>query len=479
MIGGVALTVARRVEDARSPAVLEDFRREVLAAPVAWHVESDATADAVALAEAISAWARDAGHVVLDPPAAAVEIPELWCPAAHIRVAAPVEPPPARPTTRPASAVAVSIAVGPGASMARPGWDEVPGLSDAAGLRDVPRLGAAVADEARRRALARILRERDAPPAPQCAISVVVCTFRRPAALAAVLASLAAQTLPLDAYEVVVVNNDPADVTTTTTVSELRDRLFGDRPHRLRLVACPFRGLSFARNVGIGAASGGVVSFVDDDAVARPDWLARIRDTFAARPDAGVVGGRVTLELPEPRPRWAKPDWGRYWSECATSLTATTVAEHWWDYPFGANWSARRASLVAIGGFRTRYGRSGSDAGGGEEIVAAALVARLGQTIVVDPAAEVLHRPDASRFTLGHVWRRIQAAKREEHAQERDGYLPRAMTPATILRSIATHVRRATMSRHPPHARLEQLMHAIAEARLLPTLRREAKASRP
>jgi len=318
------------------------------------------------------------------------------------------------------------------------------------------------------------------PPTPACAISVVVCTFRRPAALTAALTSIAAQTLPSDAYEVVVVNNDPADVfATSSTVSEVRDRHFRDRPDRLRMLVCPFPGLSFARNAGIGAARGAVVSFIDDDAVARPDWLARVREAFASCPDAGVVGGRVTLDLPEPRPRWAKPGWGRYWSECATNLTTTTVAAHWWDYPFGANWSARRSTLVAIGGFRTRYGRSGGDAAGGEEIVAAALVVRLGRTVLVDPTAEVLHRPDPSRFTLGHVWRRIQAAKREELALERDGYLPRVLTLGSTFRSIAKRVRRATISRGLPlHARLEELMHAIAEARLLPALRREAKASR-
>jgi glycosyltransferase involved in cell wall biosynthesis len=456
MARGVASTVvARRVEDARSPAVLEDFRRDALAAPVAWHVESDANAEAVDLAQAISSWVQAAGHVLVDAGGAGVEVPDLWCPAAHVHVHGHGAPPPS-------SITPFAVCIEPGGT--------------APDTRDVPRLCRAIADDARQRAFARIVREHETPPAPECAISVVVCTFRRPAALAAALASIAAQTLPPDAYEVLVVNNDPADAATASTVSDVRDRHFADRPDRLRLVGCPFRGLSFARNAGIGAAQGAIVTFVDDDAVARPDWLARLRDAFATHPDAGVIGGRVTLDLPTPRPRWAKPGWGRYWSECATHLTGATVVSHWWDYPFGANWSARRSTLVAIGGFRTRYGRSGTDAAGGEEIVAAALVERLGQTIVVEPAAEVLHRPDPSRFTLGNVWRRIQAAKREELAQERDGYLPRALTPGSILRSITTHVRRATISRGlPRHVRLEELMHAVAEARLLSAVRREAK----
>ena len=241
-------------------------------------------------------------------------------------------------------------------------------MPDATSAGDVPRLCTAIADEARKRALARIVRETEVPPAPACAISVVVCTFRRPAALAAALASVAAQTLPPDAYEVVVVNNDLADVATSRTVSELRDRCFADRPDRLRLVACPFRGLSFARNAGIAAARGAIVSFIDDDAVASPDWLARVQDAFASHPGAGVVGGRVTLDLPEPRPRWAK----RAGVATGASVRDESHGDDRRRATGGIIRSARTGARVAgrwspSAASARVYGRSGSNAAGGED----------------------------------------------------------------------------------------------------------------
>jgi glycosyltransferase involved in cell wall biosynthesis len=430
--------------------VFDDFCRDFEDVPVAWHVDAGASPAAGTRAAAVARWIDGARHVRV---AGLADVPPLWFPAVALRIG----------SDAPRAPVAPSVYA---ATMA---------LDDPS---DVARTCVALAAHARTTQVAALRRAiASHPPAP-CALTAVVCTHRRPAALARALDSLARQSLDPTAFEVLVVNNDPADTATAAVVDDARRTRFGGRPERLRLVACPFPGLSFARNAGIACARGAIVSFLDDDAEAAPEWLARVRAAFAAHPAAGVVGGRVTLALPAPRPQWAKPGWGRYWSECATQTDAPVIARHWWQYPFGANWSARRTVLLEIGGFRTRFGRRGGDAAGGEEIAASALVERLGHAVVVDPSAEVVHRPDPARFTLGHVWRRIHAGKREEYAQERLGYLPAALGPGTTMRSVARRLRDAVIGRGlAPHERLEQLIYASAEARILPALVRDRRAA--
>jgi hypothetical protein len=134
--------------------------------------------------------------------------------------------------------------------------------------------------------------------------------------------------------------------------------------------------------------------------------------------------------------------------------------------------------LLAIGGFRSRFGRTGSDAAGGEEIAAAALIERLGRTIVLDPRVEIVHLPDPARFTFGHVWRRIHAGKREELAQERLGYLPPTLGLGATAWSVARRLKNALFARGlAPHQRLEELMYASAEARILPAIARDQRAA--
>ncbi|MGB3148206.1 MAG: glycosyltransferase [Paracoccaceae bacterium] len=58
--------------------------------------------------------------------------------------------------------------------------------------------------------------------------------------------------------------------------------------------AVPFDqpNISVARNLGIGASSGEVVAFIDDDAVPEPDWLSRLTAPFAD-PQVAAAGGAI------------------------------------------------------------------------------------------------------------------------------------------------------------------------------------------
>src|SRR5437867_2751922 len=123
-------------------------------------------------------------------------------------------------------------------------------------------------------------------------VSVVIPTYNRRAVLARTLPTVLAQDFPLDGYEVIVV----VDGSTDDTV----ELLYSLKPRcALRVFEQPNRGPASARNVGIRAARGHFVIFLDDDMLCDPGLL---REQIAAHTgaDAYVVLGvnLVALESP-------------------------------------------------------------------------------------------------------------------------------------------------------------------------------------
>jgi len=119
---------------------------------------------------------------------------------------------------------------------------------------------------------------RSSCPAP--AISVCVVTAWRPALLDACLASLKAQSAPPPFELLVCCNGDAAAA----------DIVRAHFPAAIIGVADPTSPAG-ARNFLVRRACGGLLLFLDDDVVARPDLLCRLARLAAAWPDAMVFGG--------------------------------------------------------------------------------------------------------------------------------------------------------------------------------------------
>ena len=134
--------------------------------------------------------------------------------------------------------------------------------------------------------------------ARQPVISVIIPTFHRTAgALAAVRSVFVQQDAP--DFEVLLVDNDAAG-----SAREAATLLEREAPCPFRYAIEPKPGVANARNTAVGLARGSFIAFLDDDEVARPEWLASL---MAAHVETGadVVFGPIQARLPDtaPEPR--------------------------------------------------------------------------------------------------------------------------------------------------------------------------------
>lgn len=122
------------------------------------------------------------------------------------------------------------------------------------------------------------------PSAPR--ISVVVPHYNDLERLDRCLAALNAQTMPREAFEIIVAdNNSPCGMVA------VEQAVAG----RARIVMAMTPGAGPARNAGAEAAQGEILAFTDSDCVPEPDWLAH---GVAALASADFIGGGMKVLVP-------------------------------------------------------------------------------------------------------------------------------------------------------------------------------------
>jgi len=117
-------------------------------------------------------------------------------------------------------------------------------------------------------------------------ISVIICTHNpRPDSLRRVFDSLAAQTLPRERWELLLVDNASDDrlqplwsLSWHPNARHVREDQLGLTPARLR---------------GIRESRGDVLVYVDDDNVLAADYLETAQSLFAKHPHLGVIGAGI------------------------------------------------------------------------------------------------------------------------------------------------------------------------------------------
>lgn len=206
-------------------------------------------------------------------------------------------------------------------------------------------------------------------------ISVVVCTYNGKRTIRDCLDGL--RKIDYPNFEVLVVNDGSTDGTDAVA-----------KEYHFRVISIPNGGLSNARNVGMRAAKGEIVAYIDDDAVPDPQWLTYLAATFLTTDHVGVGG-----------PNIAPADDGPI-AECVANspggpvhvLLTDREAEH---IP-GCNMAFRKAALEAVGGFDAQFRIAGDD------VDLCWRIQKRGWTLGFNPAAMVWHH---RRNSVKNYWK--------------------------------------------------------------------------
>ncbi len=249
---------------------------------------------------------------------------------------------------------------------------------------------------------------------PDTSISAIICTHNRDTYLGGAIDSLLAQNTAIG-FEVIVVDNGSSDRTAEVVKQRLADP-------RLKYVFEPVLGLSVARNTGAVNASGEILAYLDDDAVASTSWLQILYSAYQENSKLAIAGGKVTLLWPEGTqpPRWLSP--GLAGNLGAYDLGTTVIyIENPGLTPRGLNYSIRSSFLKEIGGFDTNLGRVGKNLLSNEELQMTELALKRGWQVAYLPDALVAHnvspeRLNRSWFFSRGWWQGISECYREQLA---------------------------------------------------------------
>lgn len=216
--------------------------------------------------------------------------------------------------------------------------------------------------------------------------SLIVNTTDRAGPLRTLLRALEQQSYPH--FEVVVVVGPTRDNTM---------EMLADYADRVRVLRCAHANLSESRNIGLLAARGDLVAYIDDDAVPCYHWLEHLSRLFAD-PHIDATGGVVYMIHPQEAiiqhriglmsSMFEHYDVRASWLE---HLAPAGLGSQWAARMMGTNMAFRRVPLLDVGGFDEFYVYIG------EETDVMLRMVNAGYTVYPVKESPVYHVPASSR----------------------------------------------------------------------------------
>ncbi|WP_037351641.1 MULTISPECIES: glycosyltransferase [Sediminibacterium] len=243
-------------------------------------------------------------------------------------------------------------------------------------------------------------------------ISIVICTYNRAVYLPEALGSLYNQTIGKNQFEVIVVNNNSTD--DTEKVCKAFIETYSDG--RFYYTNEPQQGASFARNTGAVMAKGELLCFMDDDAIAKPDYLAMILAFFSEHPDAGGLGGRIIPRYIPEEPKWMSHFVSSLVGNFDYSKEVCVFSPN--KYPLESNMIIKKSDFDQVKGFNTALpGVKGTLRIGGEGKEFFLKLKAIGRTIYYHPDVVVEHVVETQKLTPEYMYRVASGIGRGERVR--------------------------------------------------------------
>jgi len=232
------------------------------------------------------------------------------------------------------------------------------------------------------------------------AITAVICTYNRAEYLRKAINSLIFQTLDRSRYEILIIDNCSKDGTESVVKEE-----FAHLPN-IRYLFEPVLGLSQARNTGWQNASGAYVAYLDDDAIAAPEWLESALGVFEkVVPLPGAVGGKIELIWESPRPAWLSDNLLGCLGFMDLDDEPRFLAKS--ERLAGGNCAYPKTALEAVGGFSTEVGRVGDCLISNEEVLLYHWLKNAGFLLYYHPEMKIGHHVAKERLEIGWFEKRV------------------------------------------------------------------------
>ena len=230
-------------------------------------------------------------------------------------------------------------------------------------------------------------------------VSIVIPTHseQRWSLLVRTIASAKSQEYPAEEI-VVVVDHNP----------ELYRRARRDLAGVTVLENLYTQGVSGNRNTGAFHTHTPLIAFLDDDTIAATNWLGSLVAPFAD-PEVVGTGGGISPAWEGSRPKWMPDEflWAVGGSYAGMPTTTAPIRNVW-----SASMVVRRETFMAVGGFRTGFGKLGGQNRPEDTELCLRMSSLGGGTWMYVPDAVIRHAVPASASTFSFFLRRCYAEGR-------------------------------------------------------------------